>query len=288
MILTIFTPTFNRSNTLKRLYQSLTRQTSYEFEWIIVDDGSEDNTYDVVKSFDNKYFDIKYIKQENQGKHVATNVGMQYANGELFTCLDSDDWFYDDTVEYIIEYFKKNNNAQALIGLDTDSKGNIIGKEFLSDLPINWIKMRYIDKNITDKCYIFKTDIIKEIPFPQFGNSKHMPPSYQLVLLSDKVLFDVTNKKLKYVEYRADGITHSIKKQMFISSENYCIYRKAIHYKLPNIKEKFKNIILFNISWIETKLNINYKFTHPRELILSLFLLPVSAVLYFYYRRINL
>lgn len=288
MLLTIFTPTYNRASTLKRLYNSLLKQTNKHFEWIIVDDGSTDETANLVSSFDTKDFVIKYRYQENQGKHVATNIGMDMAKGDLFTCLDSDDWFYEDAVEYIINYFSIRKDTQALIGLDTDEHGNIIGKEFNDLRKVRWIDMRYLDKNVADKCYVFQTNLVKKVIFPQCGNSKHMPPSYQMVILNDQILFDTTNKKLKFVEYRNDGITHSIKKQMYISSENYCIYRKVIHSKLPNTKEKIKNIILFNISWLETKLNIKYSFTQPIELLFSLMLLPLSFIFYHYYKRISL
>ena len=74
---TVFTPTYNRAYTLERLYKSLLNQTSYDFEWLIVDDGSTDNTSELIKSFQNNhFFDVRYYKQENSGKHVAINNGV--------------------------------------------------------------------------------------------------------------------------------------------------------------------------------------------------------------------
>lgn len=101
-MLTIFTPTFNRAHTLPRLYESLLKQTDHNFEWLIVDDGSKDDTEEIVKTFSEEHFKIRYIKQENGGKHIATNVGLKSAQGDLFTVLDSDDWFYPDAVEFLI------------------------------------------------------------------------------------------------------------------------------------------------------------------------------------------
>ena len=82
---TVFTPTYNRAYTLERLYKSLLNQTSYEFVWLIVDDGSTDNTSELIKSFqNNQLFDVRYYKQKNSGKHVAINNGVELAEGELF------------------------------------------------------------------------------------------------------------------------------------------------------------------------------------------------------------
>lgn len=283
-MLTVFTPTYNRSKTLERVYNSLINQTSKDFEWIIIDDGSTDNTKDVIKRFDCSELNIRYYYQENQGKHMANNLALEKAKGDLFTCLDSDDWFYEDSVEYINNYFQVNSDTSVLMGLDTYSNGEVIGQKFHNLEKINWIKMRYIDKNISDKCYIFKTDIIRNIKFPQYGKSKHMPPSYQLIKLSAISDFDVTNKKLKFVEYRNDGLSNNIKKQLFTSAENYCEYRKLIHTYLPSSKEKIKNIILYNLSWIHTHFNRKYIWKNIQNRLISYILMPISFILYLYYK----
>lgn len=287
-MLTIFTPTFNRSDTIERVYNSLKRQTCKNFEWIIIDDGSTDNTNKIVNSFNQKDFKIHYIYQENKGKHIANNIALDLAKGDLFTCLDSDDWFYDDSVEYIINYFKNNPNTNVLMGLDTYKNGEVIGPYFKDIHKLNWIKMRYSDRNTEDKCYIFRTRIIKDIKFPNYGKSKHMPPSYQLIVLSSIFDFSVTNKKLKFVEYREDGISRGIRKQFFISAENYCEYRKLIHLYLPNNKEKIKNIILFNISWIHTGFKKEYLWRNSVNKFLTILLLPISLFIYLYYKENNL
>lgn len=283
-MLTVFTPTYNRSKTLERVYNSLINQTSKDFEWIIIDDGSTDNTKDVIKRFDCSELNIRYYYQENQGKHMANNLALEKAKGDLFTCLDSDDWFYEDSVEYINNYFQVNSDTSVLMGLDTYSNGEVIGQKFHNLEKINWIKMRYIDKNKSDKCYIFKTDIIRNIKFPQYGKSKHMPPSYQLIKLSAISDFDVTNKKLKFVEYRNDGLSTNIKKQLFTSAENYCEYRKLIHTYLPSSKEKIKNIILYNLSWIHTHFNRKYIWENIQNRLISYILMPISFILYLYYK----
>jgi len=102
MFLSICTPTYNRGYTLERVYKSLLEQSVQDFEWIIIDDGSTDNTKKWVEKWINEdLLSIKYYYQENQGKHIALNEGVLLSNGKLFTCLDSDDWFYKDTVEKV-------------------------------------------------------------------------------------------------------------------------------------------------------------------------------------------
>ena len=92
-MITVFTPAYNRAHLIHRVYDSLKAQTYREFEWIIVDDGSSDNTEEVVKGYmvQDNFFDIRYFYQTNQGKHMATNRAVQEARGELFITIDSDD-----------------------------------------------------------------------------------------------------------------------------------------------------------------------------------------------------
>ncbi|MFH4875573.1 glycosyltransferase family 2 protein [Staphylococcus cohnii] len=282
--LTIFTPTFNRKHTLIRLYNSLVNQTCYDFEWLIVDDGSTDDTKSLIESFDTKKFKIRYIYQKNSGKHIATNLGLKKANGNLFTCLDSDDWFYYNAVETIISKFKKDNNIKGLILLDSYEDGSVIG-DFLPEIEnLNWVDLRYKYKINGDKCYVFKTSIVRYMTFPQFENSKHMPPSYQLFEFSRLYKFQLANVKVKYVEYQVDGISSKVKLNYFVSAGNYCEYRKFAHDQLPNFKEKLKNILLYDISWISLRLKVKYRFNDKRLFISTVACLPVAYSMYIYYK----
>lgn len=282
--LTIFTPTFNRKHTLIRLYNSLVNQTCYDFEWLIVDDGSTDDTKSLIESFNTKKFEIRYIYQKNSGKHIATNLGLKKANGNLFTCLDSDDWFYYDAVETIISKFKKDNNIKGLILLDSYEDGSVIG-DFLPKVEnLNWVDLRYKYKISGDKCYVFKTSLIRYMTFPQYGDSRHMPPSYQLLEFSELYDCHLSNVKTKYVEYLDDGISSSVKTNYFKSAENYCEYRKKAYNQLPNLKEKLIDVLLFDISWIDTSLNPRYKFKDKIPLLISIFALPPATLLYIYYK----
>ncbi|MBV5141281.1 glycosyltransferase family 2 protein [Staphylococcus xylosus] len=283
--LTIFTPTYNRAHTLPRLFDSLVKQTNYDFEWLIVDDGSTDNTEQIVKTFTTEKFPVRYIKQSNNGKHIATNIGLKNAMGELFTCLDSDDWFYPEAVEFFIGQFSENNKMNALISLDTFENGDVVGEQLPKIDNANWVDLRYKYQIKGDKCYVFKTRIVKYMTFPQYGASIHMPPSYQLFDYSRYYNFHLSNVKTKFVEYQSDGISSKVKLNYFKSAENYCEYRKFANDQLPNLKEKIKNILLFDISWIELKLSRKFKFKSKSSFILSLLCLPISSVMYVYYKN---
>lgn len=283
--LTIFTPTYNRAHTLPRLFDSLVNQTNYEFEWLIVDDGSADDTEEIVKTFITEKFPIRYIKQKNGGKHIATNIGLKCAYGELFTCLDSDDWFYPEAVAFFINQFVVNNEMNALISLDTFENGDIVGEKLPKIDNVNWVDLRYKYQIKGDKCYVFRTKIVKNMTFPQYGESIHMPPSYQLFDFSRYYNFHLSNEKTKFVEYQNDGISSKVKQNYFKSAENYCEYRKFANGQLPNLKEKIKNILLFDISWIELKLNSRFKFKNKSAFILSILCLPISYVMYIYYKN---
>ena len=105
---TIFTPTYNRADLLKKLYESLKNQSFKNFEWLIVDDGSTDNTCETIQGFqEENIIDIRYIKKENGGKQRAYNVGVENAKGELFICLDSDDIYVENGLEIILKYWEK-------------------------------------------------------------------------------------------------------------------------------------------------------------------------------------
>lgn len=134
-ILTIFTPAYNRAYILEKAYRSLQCQSDKRFEWIIVDDGSNDNTKNLVQKWqdENNTFKIEYYFQENSGKHIAINNGIEFAKGRLFLILDSDDYLRNDAVEIIIKYADTINikmHYGGIVGNRAYFDGEIIGSTF--------------------------------------------------------------------------------------------------------------------------------------------------------------
>jgi len=136
--LTVFTPAYNRAHTIRRTYESLREQSCKDFIWLVVDDGSTDNTAELVHQWmkDENQFEIKYIHKENGGMHTAHNTAYENMDTELNTCIDSDDCIAKDAVSKILTKWEKvkDKGYAGIIGLDADMKGKIIGKGFPNDL----------------------------------------------------------------------------------------------------------------------------------------------------------
>lgn len=290
MLVTVFTPTYNRAYTLQRCYESLRKQTYKNFEWIIVDDGSIDNTSEMVASWiSNNEVNINYYRQENSGKQVAHNRGAELAKGELFTCLDSDDWLVDNALELIVYKWKKrnesNHNVAGIIALDSDKNGALIGDCWAESLTlISPFELLYQYKVRGDKCYIFKTELLKKFPFPELYNEKHMPPSYQLMNMSYNYKMILMPTVLKIVEYLDDGITKNIKRKYLIAPNNYADFR-LLMIRLPlSFNQKFKQIIHYVSSCLLARRKI-----YNKDINLFYFLaaMPLGYMLYFYLKYLN-
>ena len=146
-ILTIFTPAYNRAHTLPRTYESLCCQNCKDFVWLIVDDGSTDNTAELVRDWQSCDcgFEIRYIYKENGGMHTAHNVAYANIHTELNTCIDSDDMLADSAVEKILCKWDevKGKGYAGIVGLDADFDGKIIGKGFPDGLSETTISGYY-------------------------------------------------------------------------------------------------------------------------------------------------
>ena len=128
--LTIFTPAYNRAYTLHKCYESLKRQTNKNFKWMIIDDGSTDNTVDLVAKWKEKSdFEIIYIYKQNGGMHTAHNTAYQNIDTELNVCIDSDDYLTDDAIDKILSFWEENKDEKygGIIALDIFQNGEIIG-----------------------------------------------------------------------------------------------------------------------------------------------------------------
>ena len=172
MTISIFTPTYNRKDLIERLYQSLLRQTQKNFEWLVVDDGSTDDTEIYFSDLLAKQqpFPIRYIKQKNGGKHRAINNGVKNATGELFFIVDSDDYLTENAIEKINQWattLDSSHKWAGISGLKGYSKDSVVGQHS---------KASYVDaKNnerrkfnlLGDKAEIYFTDVLKEYPFPE-------------------------------------------------------------------------------------------------------------------------
>lgn len=216
ILLTVFTPTYNRAYCLSRLYDSLCRQKCRNFEWLIVDDGSTDETESLVNSFmlENRIL-IRYIKKVNGGKHTAINCGVKNANGEMFYIVDSDDFVADDSLEFIICEWRKimfDNSIAGISGCDKTLDG-IILSDISRIIRSNSLDIRYRYGIKGDLAEVFKTEILRKYLFPEVQNEKFCPEA--LVwnrIAADKLKIIYYPKVIKIIEYMSDGLTASIVK----------------------------------------------------------------------------
>ncbi len=179
---TVFTPTYNRADTLPRVYESLAAQTFRDFEWLIVDDGSTDNTGEIVSAWRSQSdFPIRYFSQANAGKHVATNMGVAEAQGALFLTLDSDDTCAPnalDRLKFHWDAVAEEGRGEEFTGvtcLVQDPEGNISGTRFPSDPTDSTSAEIRLKHGVTGENWGFhRTEVMREFPFPSFPGEKFL------------------------------------------------------------------------------------------------------------------
>lgn len=285
--LTIMTPTYNRAHTLPKLYESLCTQTDKNFNWIIVDDGSTDNTYELVKAWtEDSKINIKYYYQENQGMNVAINKGIKIAETELFVWIGSDDYLPDDMVKNISDLWesKKNisDNIGGIIGLDTKFNGDVIGSELPKDMIyINYHKLTQKYKMTGDKTYVYRLDILKENLFPIFEKEKEMVTAYMHCKIGEKYDLLIINKSLCNVYYSEDGISNNYWMTIKNNSKGHSYYHNYRMSKEKNIKYVYKHAANYVICSFFNKDN-KFLIKSSRKIIT---ILSIPAALYIYFYR---
>lgn len=242
MLITVFTPTYNRAHLLPRLYKSLVKQTYHNFEWIILDDGSSDNTADVINEWDADFL-VRYYRKENGGKHTSINLGAKQAKGELFFIVDSDDTLMYTALQTVAdEWNKVKDNAQigGIVGLDVNSKtGEIIGGGLPQDvIDCDAMEIRYKYHVNGDLKEVFKTDVLREFPFPEIKGERFCPEQLVWFRIAQKYKLRYINKPIYKVEYQPDGITSGIVKARMESPVATCMtYSEMFEYPIPLIQK---------------------------------------------------
>ncbi len=244
--ITVFTPAYNRADLLKRCYESMCRQTNKNFIWMIIDDGSTDNTKEVVDLWmlNNNGFEIQYYYKENGGLHTAYNEAIEHIDTELCVCIDSDDYMPDNAVEIILDFWKKNgsNEYAGIVGLDYTIDNHVIGDLLPDKKSINLINLLIGKYHIHngDRTNVVRTELYKKVaPMISFKGERNFSPHYMHLQISKNYDFLVLNKNLRYVEYQADGMSNSIFKQ-YLNSPNSFIETRKLYLSLPGISWKFK------------------------------------------------
>jgi len=283
--LTIFTPTYNRAYCLHHCYESLKRQTTKQFIWLIIDDGSTDGTEELVKSWiEENIIQIEYKWQENQGMHGAHNTAYEHMKTELNVCIDSDDYMPNDAVEKILSFWKEygSDRVSGIVGLNSYTNNKIIG----TTLPVNFKKATLFDlynkyKVTGDKKLVYRTELTKKFKYPLFHNEKYVGLDYKYYQLDKHYNMLLMNKVLCKVEYLPDGSSRNMMMQYYNNPHGFSFYRKELM-KLPfaNVLFKFRQSIHYVSSSLLCR---NWKFIKETpEKGLTILSLPFGAFLFLY------
>lgn len=246
-MITVFTPTYNRADLLPTLYKSLVNQTNFDFEWIIIDDGSTDDTAEVVARFksENNKFPITFVHQKNLGKYVAINHAVKIAQGELFFIVDSDDFLAAIAIERIYHYWGILENTNTSDGLAFNRcylNGQTIGQPQYTILDCSPLLFRYQNREQGDKAEIIKTSVFKSYPFPE-NKEKFFPEAYFFNKLKN---LRYINENIYYCEYLEGGLTansYSIRRNSPINTTLY--YYELSQYPVLSHYDKFRSAINF-------------------------------------------
>lgn len=231
--ITVFTPTYNRAYCLHKCYESMLRQTCKAFDWLIIDDGSNDNTREIVQSWidASPEFAIRYVYKENGGLHTAYNEAIAHIKTELCVCIDSDDFMPDDAVEKILTFWEKkgSDKVAGIVGLDFDLEGNIVGDPLPDQETVNLIDLLVGKYPIVngDRTNVIRTELYKKYaPMKVFPGEKNFNPHYMHLQISQEFDFLVLNENLRFVEYQPDGMTKSMLRQYRNSPNSFAEIRK--------------------------------------------------------------
>ncbi len=285
--LTVFTPTYNRAYCLNKCYESLLRQTSSDFEWLIIDDGSTDDTKEVVDRWiSENYIPIRYIYKENGGMHSGYNTAYDNIFTELAVNIDSDDYMPDDAVEKIITFWRKFGGDQyaGIIGLDVTETGEVIGTLLPEKKSLRVYDFYNRLGGKGDKKLVYRPEVIRPYRSPEFAGEKLFPTCYKyfMVDLTHEVL--VYNEPLCVVEYMNDGFTNNIIKHYKPNLNSYIFYRKFIMtYPNATLAHKYRFAIHYVAECMLAK-EKNWLLESPKKL-LTLLAIPFGVLLYFYIQK---
>ncbi len=253
MKITVFTPTYNRAYIIENLYRSLQRQTFRDFEWLIVDDGSSDNTEELINGWINENdFPVVYFKQPNGGKCSAINKGLDLAKGELFFTVDSDDYLTDDALEKIVSWEACLEDKERYCGIMAN-RGSSYGKTPNTLLTnIYGENCEYIDEyafvryseyttNALDgeKADVWYTDLHRKYKYPVFDGENFLTEAVVWNRMAhDGYKIRFFDDVIWICEYLDDGLTKA-GSEIFLKNpqgHGLCLREKAefLNYSIKN------------------------------------------------------
>lgn len=296
--ITVFTPTYNRAYCLHRCYESLQRQTCRDFEWLIIDDGSTDNTSQLVQRWIDAAtdFPIRYVYKENGGMHTGYNLAYALITSELSINVDSDDYLTDTAIEDILTFWEENRREDigGIYALDCYADGRITGTAFPEDLKSfkGWgHKKVFYESNGEKKCYVNRGDkkfigvtrvIHQYPPIPVFPGEKYYSLYFKQHLIERDYTILILNRPVCVVEYLEDGSSRNIYHQYVRNPKGFCSERRFVMQYAPDLQTR----MLAAIHYVaESMLANDRKFvTNSTNKPLTVAAIPVGIALYAWIR----
>lgn len=289
--ITLFTPAYNRKPYLLPLYDSIKQQAYRRFEWIIVDDGSTDGTGEEVAGFIVEgVIPVRYHFQENAGKHVAINKGVELANGELFFIVDSDDTLTPDALSIVAEQWNAvlarpdADRFAGVCGLRVHQDGRVIGGDVDYDvLDVSAIDYRFKLGYKGDRAEVVRTSIIAKFRYPSFRGERFCADALVWNRIALNYVMRFFNKGIYVCEYLPGGITDTSVKLRQNSPKGACLYYAEMA-KLPGLTkiQRFKAALNY---WRFAVYDRQVSFMENRKAIgtcWSYIMYPTMVVLKFY------
>ena len=272
-MITVLTPTYNRAHCLKILADSLINQSVAKFEWLVVDDGSTDNTESIIREAQGTcMFPVRYIYKDNGGKHTALNTGFKEASGEWIFVVDSDDWLLSDCIQVLLEVAKDvGDQVGAISTLRSFPDGRVIGEEFPPGLD-NYI--RKIEYNVTgDKADLFRKKALQGFSFPVYRNERFMAESVLFIWLGLRYKTKFVNYAGYICKYLQGGLSDKSLENRHIS------YRSSLYVYECQYNSLNSRILRFKaaVSWWRFRLG---KSPLPLARKVPVFYFPFGSVLF--------
>lgn len=284
-LLTIITPTYNRGYIINKAFESLQKQSDTNFIWMIVDDGSTDNTESLVNNFILKSsFQIVYIKQNNGGKHRALNTGIKQITTELTLILDSDDYLLPKAVEIVHLYWREvreNKDVAYMSFLRAYPDGQIIGDNYPEESMIsNHIIMCINGKVRGDKSEVYRTRVLKENLFPEIDGEKFLSEGVVWNKIGKQYKAYYRNLPIYVTEYLEDGLTKSSMKLRLANPIGAMMFaNECISYEYTFMNQ-VKYAILYDLFYISAYRLKTLSQCETKFDLLRLVVFPISLVYY--------
>ncbi|MBN8193800.1 glycosyltransferase family 2 protein [Bacillus sp. NTK074B] len=256
--ITVFTPTFNRAYILSQLYESLKKQTNQSFLWLIVDDGSTDNTKELIDMWlVENIIEIRYYKQENGGKQRAHNKGVELCDTELFICVDSDDYLTEDAVELLIttwDNIQNKENISGIVGLAGENRSTPIGTNMPTNIKSSTLNDLYNRHGFRgDTALLYKTEILKQFPFYVVEGENFIGEGYVYLQIDQNYSLFLLDRIIYICKYLEDGYTTNVRRLIKNNPKGYMVLNKQSTLLSKTIMNRYKNSIKYMIGCILSK-----------------------------------